>query len=168
MKTIYALILLPVLLLSNASAKESCVSNSLITKAADLALKDKSNNVTVLDLGTGSGRNMIGLLKKGATVYAYDADHDAINSLRKEFKGQIKQKKLILDEVLFEDIPTLPRANLIIAWRALPFMEKDKFPAFWQKIEKALAPNGIFVGTFFGEQHKTKRPLDRAALSLKP
>lgn len=145
-------------------SEPKCVANSLITKASELALKTSPTNLTVLDLGAGSGRNVADLLEKGATVYAYDADSESISLLRKDFTSFVDGKKLYVDQTTFEDITTLPTADLIIGWRALPFMEEAKFPAFWKKIENALKPNGIFTGTFFGGQHKTRRPLDRPKL----
>ncbi len=135
-----------------------------ITKATEIALKAKSKNLTVLDLGTGTGRNVKDLLEKGATIYAYDADPESIKLISEQFNCFLNNKKLYVYQESFEDIISLPTADMIIAWRSLPFMEKDKFPIFWEKIENALMPNGIFTGTFFGGQHKTRRPLDRPKL----
>jgi SAM-dependent methyltransferase len=181
-RKIYTLILLALALpfLVNASAKgtesqkvlksQSCQFESedrespLVFKASEVILKTKPKNLTVLDLGTGNGRNISYLLEKGAAVYAYDADPESIKLIRKKLNPFLKNKKLYVYKKSFEEISSLPTANMIIAWRALPFMEREQFPGFWEKIEKALVPGGIFTGTFFGEQHKTRRPVDRPKL----
>lgn len=159
--------------IEKASAKlqsQSCqfepenAESPFIIKATEIALQEKLHNLIVLDLGVGTGRNIKDLLKKDATVYAYDADPESVNLIRTKFRSFLKNKKLYVDQAFFEDMNSLPPADLIIAWRSLPFMDKDKFPAFWKKIEEALTPDGLFTGTFFGEQHKTRRPLDRPKL----
>lgn len=165
--------LLTVLLaLSSISAEEMTQSQScqfepenepspFVAKATEMVLKIKPKNLTVLDLGVGTGRNIKTLLEKGATVYAYDSDPASIKLISKEFSSFLNSKKLYVRQEAFEGISSLPAADMIIAWRSLPFIKEEKFPAFWKKIEAALVPGGIFTGTFFGKQHKTKRPLNR-------
>jgi cyclopropane fatty-acyl-phospholipid synthase-like methyltransferase len=182
MKNIFAAILLALTLcfLQQVSAQQShpkkdywshvfqktskFVASPMLTKAAEIALKANPNSLTVLDLGTGTGRNITSLLEKGAIVYAYDADHQSIQILHENFRTFIKSKNLNVYQESFENITSLPTTNLIIAWNALPFMEKDQFPAFWCKIGNALTPNGIFTGTFFGEKHYVKRSSKSAKL----
>lgn len=135
-----------------------------VAKATEMVLKIKPKNPTVLDLGVGTGRNIKTLLEKGATVYAYDADPASIKLIKSEFSSFLNSKKLSVFQESFEEISSLPAADMIIAWRSLPFMEEEKFPAFWKKIETALVSGGIFTGTFFGKQHKTKRPLSNPKL----
>lgn len=135
-----------------------------VSKATEMVFKIKPKNPTVLDLGVGTGRNIKTLLEKGATVYAYDADSASITLIKREFSSFLNSKKLSVHQESFEEIASLPAADMIIAWRSLPFMEEEKFPAFWKKIEAALVPDGIFTGTFFGKQHKTKRPLSSPKL----
>lgn len=124
----------------------------LTIRAAEIALKERSHNLTVLDLGAGTGRNSKPLLEKGATVYAYDAEPESIKILQEDFKTFVNSKKLYVEQAYFEDIPSLPTADMIIAFYSLPFMKEDQFPVFWKKIEDALPPKGIFVGAFFGER----------------
>ena len=100
------------------------VANPLITQASEIALKAKPNNLIVLDLGVGSGRNIKDLLEKGATVYAYDADLESIKILDDRFKSFVKHKKLYVHQEYFEEITSFPTADMIIAWRSLPFMKK--------------------------------------------
>lgn len=132
------------------------VANPLITKAVEMALKAHPHDLMVIDIGAGTGRNITDLLEKGATVYAYDADPESIRIIQKQFAPFIKKEKLYVFQEYFEDISSLPKADMVIAWRSLPFMKKDDFPIFWKKMENALTTNGIFIGTFFGEENYTK------------
>jgi tellurite methyltransferase len=129
--------------------------HDLVTKAFELIGKKK--NATIVDLGAGNGKDIANILKAGAIVYAYDADPESVNLIDKRFKYYIKSDKLFIHQLFFEDLKVLPKADMIIALHSLPFMRQDKFLKFWQVIQNALVPNGIFVGTFFGEKHYLKR-----------
>lgn len=133
----------------------------LISKA--ISLIDPENS-QVIDLGPGNGRNIKTLLKSNAVIYVYDNDQKSIKIIKKKFINYIKYKKLFVYNTTFEDIKKLPKNNMIIAWRSLSFMPKNDFDKFWKIIVNSLKINGIFTGTFFGEHHKTLRPLDRPAL----
>ncbi len=138
-------------------SKSKCGPNPFITKASELILKRKPKAWTVIDLGAGTGVNISELFKENATVHAYDADPESIKLIRAQFKNYLDTQKFYVYQEYFEDIPFLPPADLIVAWRSLPFMEINQFQSFWGKIEDALFPNGIFTGTFFGEKHYSKR-----------
>lgn len=138
--------------------KESrCLPNPFVTKAFELASKINPQKKVVIDLGTGAGRNIRDILKQDVLVYAYDAEPESIKLINQKYENYLKNKKLHLFQIYFENITSLPKADMIIAWNILPFMKKDKFPVFWSKIVASLKPNGIFTGTFFGEKHYAKR-----------
>ena len=108
-------------------------------------------------MGAGAGVNIKDLLKKNLKIYAYDADPESIDIINYRFRQYIKKGKLTTTLIKFENIKQLPKSDAIIAWKTLPFMSNQKFPAFWQKIHKAIRPGGYFVGTFFGKKHYAKR-----------
>ncbi|OJW47972.1 MAG: hypothetical protein BGO67_08890 [Alphaproteobacteria bacterium 41-28] len=129
--------------------------HDLVTQAFGL-IKNKKN-ATIIDLGAGNGKDIVNILKAGAIVYVFDADPESVNIIDKRFKYYVRSNKLLIHQMFFEDIKTLPKADMIIALCALPFMKKDKLMSFWKIIQESLNPNGIFVGTFFGEKHYAKR-----------
>lgn len=141
------------------------VANPLITKAIDLSLKRHPKDLNVIDLGAGTGRNISGLLEKGAKIYAYDASPASIHILNKEYSLYIRNKNLFVFEKYFQEIEILPKADLIIAWRSLSFMAKDDFLEFWPKIKHSLTPHAVFTGTFFGEKHYTKMETNNTNMS---
>ncbi|HUX78126.1 MAG TPA: class I SAM-dependent methyltransferase [Alphaproteobacteria bacterium] len=136
--------------------------HDLVTKAFDLIKTKRA--LTIIDLGVGNGKDITKILKAGAVVYAYDADPESINIINKRFNFYIRNNKLFTHQMFFEDITALPTADMIISINSLPFMRKDKLLSFWKIVEDSLTPNGIFVGTFFGEKHYAKRNPKRPAL----
>lgn len=132
------------------------VANPLITKAIELSFKAHPKHLSVTDLGSGTGRNISVLLEKGAKVYAYDASLESINILHKEYSTYIQEKRLFVFQKYFQEIAELPKADLVIAWRSLSFMNKNDFLIFWPKIKASITPYGMFTGTFFGQKHYTK------------
>ncbi len=131
--------------------------NPFVTKAFKITSKVNPKKKVVVDLGTGVGNNIKEILKDDVVVYAYDADPESINIIKQKYKNVLENKTLYLSHTKFEDITSLPAADMLIAWRTLTFMKKDDFTAFWPKIVESLKPNGIFVCTFFGEKNFTKR-----------
>ena len=104
-----------------------------------------------VDLGCGSGNDTIHLLKAGWRVLATDITEEGLRRLkaRPDIPDLAKLESRI---AAFENF-TPPDADLINSSFSLPFCEPGKFPAFWEKIKKALKPGGIFCGHFFGRQH---------------
>ena len=137
----------------------------LINKAILLLKQIKKINNVVIDLGPGNGRNIIKLLEEKSTVYAYDNDLNTINLLTSKFNQYVKNKQLHLFLKSFEDISKLPNSNMIIAYRSLSFMQKDKFLFFWNKIISNIRPRTILVVTFFGKNHKTLRQNNKFPLT---
>lgn len=131
--------------------------HKFIHKIDSLLQKDNNSIGTILDLGAGAGVNIKNLIKKNFNIYAYDADPESIDIINYRFRYYIEKGKLITTLAKFENIKDLPKSDAIIAWKTLPFMSKQKFPDFWQRIHKTIRPGGYFVGTFFGKKHYTKR-----------
>ena len=64
----------------------------------------------------------------------YDNDEESIKLLDNKYASN---ENLHLFHESFEDIESLPKSDMIIAWRSLPFMPHNKFYTFWQKIIKS-------------------------------
>ena len=111
MKNIAILALIVACAFIQLSATEVTTSHPMIEEAEDFALEAKPNNLTAIDLGTGTGRNIAALLEKGATVYAYDASPESVKLLQERFSPYIKDKKLYVYQKYFEDIDSLPQAD---------------------------------------------------------
>lgn len=103
-----------------------------------------------VDLGCGSGRDTIEILRRGWPVVAVDAAPEAIEKLLArpdlpagaEIRPQVSR---------YEDM-VLPSCDLINAGFSLPLCPSIAFPAVWENITRALRPGGRFSGQFYGDR----------------
>ena len=102
------------------------------------------------DLGSGSGRDTIEILRRGWPVLAVDKEPDAIEQLlaRPDLPDGAR-----IDTQLarYEDM-TLPSCTLVNAAFSLPLCPESAFPAVWEKILSALRPGGRFSGQLYGDR----------------
>jgi membrane dipeptidase len=101
-----------------------------------------------LDLGAGTGRDTLELLRRGWRVLAIDREREAIERLR-ELAGD-GAGRLETRVARFEDA-SWPRCDLVNASFALPFCPPGDFSALWQRIVDTLRPGGRFCGQLLGE-----------------
>jgi tellurite methyltransferase len=103
-----------------------------------------------VDLGCGSGRDTIEILRRGWPVLAVDAEPDAIAKLlaRPDLPDGSEIETLISR---YEDM-ALPRCNLVNAGFSLPLCPANAFPAVWDKIVRALVSGGRFSGQLYGDR----------------
>ena len=109
-----------------------------------------------IDLGCGAGTESLELLRRGWRVLATDAFAEAIESVLRRAKAEGVADQLAAQRIEFESIAAgaLPNepgsARLVHAGFSLPFCPAAHFPSLWTWVERALAPQGIFAGQFFG------------------
>lgn len=103
-----------------------------------------------VDLGSGSGRDTIEILRRGWPVFAVDAAPEAIEKLlaRPDLPDGCEIETLVSR---YEDM-TLPPCDLVNAGFSLPLCPADAFPAVWEKIVAALVPGGRFSGQLYGDR----------------
>lgn len=101
-----------------------------------------------VDLGCGSGRDTIEILRRSWNVLAIDAEPAAIDKLTgrddlpagAELTGQVAR---------FADA-NWPPCDLINSSFALPLMPPDEFAAVWPRITGSLKPGGRIACQLFG------------------
>lgn len=101
-----------------------------------------------IDLGCGDGTETAWLLEQGWDVLAVDGDPKAIKYLMKKVRPD-QLGRLQTQIAKFEDMLLAP-ADLIHAAFSLPFCSPEHFDHFWNKIVKAVKPNGRVAVQFFG------------------
>lgn len=110
----------------------------------------RPENALAADLGCGSGRDTIEILRRGWPVHAVDASPEAIDGLlaRPDLPPGAK-----IDTQLsrYEDM-TLPPCDLINAAFSLPLCPPDAFPGVWQKVTSSLKEGGRFSGQLYGDR----------------
>ena len=111
------------------------------------AIQYVQNNGTALDIGAGALRDTRYLLDQGfEQVTAMDGE-DSIQVIEKE----INDSRLETVISNFEDFDYKENTyDIINAQYSLPFMNKEYFSEIIGKIKNSLKVNGIFTGTFFG------------------
>lgn len=113
-----------------------------------------------VDCGCGAGSDIAFLRVKGFTVHAFDIESEAIARCQKRFAGDDKVK---LSQNSFSTYH-YPRASLIVADASLFFCPQDEFKDVWKRINESLLPNGVFAGSFLGQDDTMAGPgYDREA-----
>jgi SAM-dependent methyltransferase len=101
-----------------------------------------------VDLGCGTGRDTVELLRRGWEVVAIDAQDEAIRRLGARLGRAHGLTTLVAS---FKDA-RWPQVQLVNASYSLPFAAPDVFPAVWERIWSSLTRGGRFCGQLFGDR----------------
>lgn len=115
-----------------------------------LALFGDERERFAVDLGCGSGRDTLELLRLGWRVLAVDREREGVERLQKRVPPH-QQPNLQTCVTAFEGLRDLPACDFINASFSLPFCAPTHFTRLWEIIVRAIRPRGRFAGTFFGE-----------------
>ncbi|SME88118.1 SAM-dependent methyltransferase [Tistlia consotensis] len=109
-----------------------------------------------LDLGCGSGRDTVELLRRGWRVLALDSESAAIEALKHqpEVAGS---PRLFCRVARIEALDPLPGAALINASFSLFLLGPEPFARTWATIRAALPPGGLFCGQLLGPRDDWSR-----------
>jgi SAM-dependent methyltransferase len=114
-----------------------------------------------VDLGCGTGRDTLELLRRGWRVLAIDAQIEAIDHLRQHeaIASPDRLQTLVAD---FESA-RWPSVALVNASYSLPFCSPDGFALLWGRIVGSLSAGGRFCGQLFGDHDEWASPPSGAA-----
>jgi tellurite methyltransferase len=116
--------------------------------ALDRFEREKLSGGFAVDLGCGTGRDTVELLRRGWRVLAIDAQREALERL----EGRCgDESRLSMQLARFEEA-TWPDAHLITASYSLPFCPPGTFPRVWERITASLLAGGRFAGQLFGDR----------------
>ena len=101
-----------------------------------------------VDLGCGTGRDTVELLRRGWEVVAIDSEEEAIRRLR----ATTGDDERLQTQVARYEEASWPACDLVNASWSLPFCPPQHFGAVWAQITSALRPGGRFCGQLFGER----------------
>ncbi len=122
---------------------QNALPHSMVMKFIDMNIEPKN----AIDLGCGTGRDTIYLIKNGWNVLAIDRENTKKIISSKLDNEQLKMFRFNCQN--FEDIE-LEKNNLLVANFSIPFCKKKYFSEFWNKITDSILSGGYFVGNFFG------------------
>ena len=114
---------------------------------------------TAVDLGCGTGRDTVELLRRGWHVVAIDSQPEAIERLRAHPEAVAAADRLHTVAAGFEDAEW-PAGDLVNASFALPFCPPEVFARTWPSIVSSLRPGGRFCGQLFGVHDQWSPSLD--------
>lgn len=101
-----------------------------------------------VDLGCGTGRDTIALLKSGWTVWAIDGQQEAIDRL---LEAAPATGRLHVQVAEFQEA-SWPRCDLVTSSFALPFCPPEAFPQVWERVTSSIRVGGRFSGHLFGDR----------------
>ena len=107
-----------------------------------------------IDCGCGAGSDIAHLLANGFVVHAFDIESESISRCRNRFRDETN---LFLSHDGFITF-SYPPASLVLADASLFFCPPGEFNEVWDKINNALVPGGIFVGSFLGPRDTMADP----------
>ncbi len=103
-----------------------------------------------VDLGCGTGRDTIELLRRGWRVLAIDATREAIAGLRR--RPDLPRRSRLETRVVRFEATSWPEADLVNASFALFLCPPTAFPVVWWRIVRSLRPGGRFAGQLLGDR----------------
>ena len=107
-------------------------------------------NRNAVDLGCGSGRDTIEILRRGWNVLAVDSSKEAFRSLLS--RNDLPVGVLLETQHTRFETMNLPMCDLINAGFSLPLCPKEAFPTIWKNIVSSLREGGRFSGQFYGDR----------------
>ena len=112
-------------------------------------IKLEENKGDAIDLGCGTGRDTIFLIKNDWNVLSIDREDTEKIIAENLNEKELKQFSFLSQT--FEDIK-LEKNNLVVANFSLPFCNKDYFNEFWKKIVESILKGRIFCRKFLWQQ----------------
>ncbi len=132
--------------------------SKLLLKALDLIEADAAEKTAAgspalaVDLGCGTGKDTVELLRRNWRVLAIDFSQAGIDGLlarpeSSQFKDNLETRVASFADASWTD------ASLVAALLSLPYGPADTFDSVWQAVVSSLKPGGYFVGQLFGPEH---------------
>lgn len=104
----------------------------------------------IIDIGFGTGRQVINLVKKGFAITALDKDKKTVNELREKISKFGKKMDIKIENGDIKDYDMSKNFyNAVLAFNSLIFLKKSEFLKVVQKIKDSLSKSGlIFISLF--------------------
>lgn len=114
---------------------------------ASYRLLDPQKNNKLLEIGFGSGADMLHNLKRGFECSGAEVSQEAIEITKK----RVEEAGFNVDLRKIEGNGILPfqdeEFDIVVAWQVLCYNNWDTFTTMRNEIDRVLRPNGIFLGT---------------------
>ncbi len=107
-------------------------------------------SLAAVDLGSGSGRDTVEILRRGWSVLAIDAELAAIEALKA--RPDLPPDARLSTMVHRFETAKWPAVDLVNSSFALPLCPPDTFPEMWRRIQDSLHPGGRVSCQLYGDR----------------
>lgn len=119
----------------------------------DDSFQESSLLRSALDIGAGTGRDSLFLLRKGWSVTATDSGEDAIRTMEAKVP-KLYNSTFDLRKVPFENM-SFPRSfDLVISNWAIDYTSPENYPRVFNMVTSLVKKGGRLAITFFGDAHQ--------------
>lgn len=101
-----------------------------------------------IDLGCGTGTEVVDLLKRGLIVHAVDKEPQAFEFLKSQIEDF--QEKFHPHLSALENLKIWPQVDFLFAYHSFPFCKRESFRSVLKKALNSLSEKGVFAASFFG------------------
>ncbi|MCB5274709.1 Trans-aconitate 2-methyltransferase [Arthrobacter sp. SO5] len=116
-----------------------------------MALAGPGHGRQAIDLGCGAGKETLAMLNDGWRVYAVDSLPDTRERMLATVPAALAGQ-LSVEVSPFEDLGSLPEADLIHAGYSLPFIHPGRFGRVWRMTQASLGGGGVIAVNLFGDR----------------
>jgi tellurite methyltransferase len=120
---------------------------------------------SAVDLGCGAGIDTLAMLERGWSVFAVDAEQEAIERVRRRVPASLARRLTTVTSRM-EDVELPAGVDLVWASFSLFFCRPDAFADVWRRIGEAIVPGGRFGGELLGDRDTWAPEDDISAFTL--
>ena len=121
-----------------------------LIRALDAFEREPAGRRRAVDLGSGTGRDIVEMLRRGWTVLAIDAEKTAIERLNA--REDLPPAGRLETRIGRFEALDWPVVELVNSSFALPLCPPASFPGVWSRIAESLVPGGRFAGQLYGDR----------------
>ena len=135
------------------ATEPSHLVDTAFKKIEDQDTFEKSEGTrSALDVGAGTGRDTLFLLKKGWRVTAIDSNKQGIELIRSKASKECTSNLEVL-ELDFDHIPLHKKYDLVISNWSIDYASPETYPTILKNLKSLVSKNGRLAISFFGDEH---------------
>jgi tellurite methyltransferase len=106
-----------------------------------IRLLPPAKGVKVLDIGCGEGKDAVFMAKQGYEVTAFDITDNGIAKTKRMAKENGVEVNAFIADI--NDFEIEDMFDIIYSTGTIQYLDEDKIPAFFKKVQRMTKPNGL-------------------------